>query len=387
MIIRDYIIKEILRTFAAVFLILFLILLSTQLLRYLSAVAEGKVPAELFFIMLGLRNLESMTLLLPLSLFLSILLTLSRLYKDSEMVAMASCGTGPSALLKSVLIVAFSFIFIEGSLALFLSPAANRQIQIIKEEIKSTAEVETISAGQFNISKDSKRVLYAARKTDNDELENVFLYLRDKKNQSVLAADDAKLVTDKELGVRYIIFQNGNRYDGVPGTLDYRHIKFKDYGIHMQGKSVSEIDFKNYSLTMTELWAMTDSEATENKAWSEIQWRLSMLISIILLPMLAVPLSKTTPRKGRYAKFAVALVVYIVYTNLLTVSQSWLKKGKIDPLIGLWWVHGLFLLLFLFLFAKQMGWFNSLSGFNMKSARSGHTVPVSEFEHQVDRDE
>jgi lipopolysaccharide export system permease protein len=355
LIIRDYIIKEILRTFAAVFLILFLILLSTQLLRYLSAVADGKVPIELFFMMLGLRNLESMSLLLPLSLFLSVLLALSRLYKDSEMIALASCGSGPSTLLKSVLILSFTFIIVEGSLALFLSPLANRQIEIMKEEFKSTSDVETISAGQFNISKDSSRVLYAARKTENNELENVFLHLRNKNNQSVLSAEDARLVTDKNLGARYIIFQNGNRYDGVPGTLEYRHIKYKDYGIHIQGKSVGEIDFEKYSLTMAELLTMTDS-----KAISEIQWRLSLVISIILLPMLAVPLSKSTPRKGPYAKFAVALLVYIVYTNLLTISQSWIKKDKIDPLIGLWWVHGLFFLLFMVLFAKQMGWFNRL---------------------------
>lgn len=381
MIIRDYIIKEILRTFAAVFFILFLILLSTQLLRYLSAVAEGKVPIELFFIMLGLRNLESMTLLLPLSLFLSILLALSRLYKDSEMVALASCGTGPSTLLKSVLIVAFAFIFVEGSLALFLSPSANRQIEVMKEKVKLTAEVETISAGQFNVSKDSRRVLYAARKTDNDELENVFLHIRDKNNHSVLAAEDARVITDKNLDARYIIFQNGNRYDGVPGTLEYRHVKFKDYGIHMQGQGIGEIDFEKYSLTMAELLTMTDSEAI-----SEIQWRLSMVISVILLSMLAVPLSKTSPRKGRYAKFAVALLVYIVYTNLLTVSQSWIKKGKIDPLMGMWWVHGLFFLLFLFLFAKQMGWFNRLSGLKAKSVKSDNAVTANEFEHLVGRD-
>ncbi len=365
MIIRDYIIKEILKTFVAVFIILFLILISTQLLRYLSAVAEGKVPIELFFTMLGLRNLESMTLMLPLSLFLSILLALSRFYKDSEMVALASCGIGPSTLLKCVLIVALSFTFLEASLALFLSPLANRQIEIMKAEMKATADTETISAGQFNISKDSRRVLYAASKSNNTELKNVFLHLRDDDNRSVLAAEDASLVTDDKLEVRYIVFQNGNRYDGVPGTLEYRHVKFQDYGVFIPGQHVTVSDFEKYSLSLTELFSMTDS-----KAVSEIQWRFSMIISIILLSMLAVPLSKSSPRKGRYGNFAAAILVYIIYTNLLTVSQSWIKKDKIDPLLGLWWVHGVFLLLFLILFAKQMGWFNRLSGVNLKSFRT-----------------
>ena len=132
---------------------------------------------------------------------------------------------------------------------------------------------------------------------------------------------------------------------------------------------------------MAELFSLTDSEAL-----SEIQWRLSMVISVVLLSMLAVPLSKTSPRKGRYAKFAVAILVYIIYTNLLTVSQSWIKKDKIDPALGMWWVHGLFFLLFLFLFAKEMGWFNRLSGLNMKAARTGNAVPANEFEHLVERD-
>ncbi|MCU7837220.1 MAG: LPS export ABC transporter permease LptF [gamma proteobacterium symbiont of Taylorina sp.] len=358
MIIQDYIIKEILRSFAGVFIVLFLVILSTQLLKSLSAVASGQISTDFLFALIAYKNIDSLTIILPLSLFVSILLALSRLYKDSEMIALSSCGIGPLSLLKSVLIVVSTFIFLEAGLSLSLGPWARSHIQIAKEEFKVQAVVEFIVAGQFNFSNDLKRVLYTERFNDKKtSLDNVFLYIdkSDKKNEggdnSVLASEKASFVTDPKNDSRYIIFNNGHRYDGIPGTFDYTHIRFQDYGVLLQGKSVSNISFDRESVPFSHL---LDTDKINYKA--EFQWRISQILMMIILAMLAVPLSKSTPRQGRYGKMAVAILIYIIYSNLLLVSMNMLRKGRVDPFIGMWWVHVIFILLFLFLFSRQMGW-------------------------------
>lgn len=355
MIIRDYIVKETLRTFAGVFIVLYAIILSTQLLKSLAAVANGKIPIDFLFALIGLKNLESLTLILPLTLFLGILLALSRLYKDSEMVALSACGIGPGTLLKCVSIVIATLVFLEGGLALVVSPWASNRIQTMEEQFKAEADIELITPGQFNLSGDGSRVLYTEGMPTKSQLENVFLHVDNGDSSSVLSSSQANIVTDPRHGSRYIVFQNGHRYDGSPGSLDYRTIGFQDYGVLLEGKAVTDIDFDRNALPILKL---IGSDLLQYRA--ELQWRISQIIMMIILAILAVPLSKTTPRQGRYAKMALAILIYIVYSNLLLVANDWMRKGDVPAFIGMWWVHGLFLLLFISLFARQMGWFGFL---------------------------
>ncbi len=360
MIIRDYIIKEILRSFLGVFIILFLIILSTQLIKSLSLVAKGQISVDFLLALIAYKNIESLTLLVPLALFIAVLLAISRLYKDSEMIALSSCGVGPVSLLKSVMIIVVSFVFFEMGLALIIAPWASSSIQIAQEEYQAKAVMEFIEAGQFNFSSDANRVLYAESFSDKSHLDNVFLYIdNNDKNKndrsSVLASKNASFIIDPRNGSRYIVFNEGHRYDGSPGSLDYRHIRFKDYGVLLEGKAIGKISFERKALSLD---ILLSSDNLRHKA--ELQWRISQVLMMIILAMLAVPLSKSTPRQGRYGKMAIAILLYVVYSNLLLVALNWMKKGKVEPYIGLWWVHFIFMLLFLVLFLHQMGWFNSL---------------------------
>ncbi|MBE9525598.1 MAG: LPS export ABC transporter permease LptF [Proteobacteria bacterium] len=360
MIIRDYIIKEILRSFLGVFIILFLIILSTQLIKSLSLVAKGQISVDFLLALISYKNIESLTLLVPLALFIAVLLAISRLYKDSEMIALSSCGVGPVSLLKSVMIIVVSFIFFEMGLALIIAPWASSNIQIAQEEYQAKAVMEFIEAGQFNFSSDASRVLYAESFSDKSHLDNVFLYIdNNDKNKndrsSVLASKNASFIIDPRNGSRYIVFNEGHRYDGSPGSLDYRHVRFKDYGVLLEGKAIGKISFERKALSLD---ILLSSDNLKHKA--ELQWRISQVLMMIILAMLAVPLSKSRPRQGRYGKMAIAILLYVVYSNLLLVALNWMKKGKVEPYIGLWWVHFIFMVLFLVLFLYQMGWFNSL---------------------------
>ncbi len=341
------------------FLVLFLIILSTQLIKSLAAVANGKIPIDFLFALIGLRNLQSLTLILPLTLFLGILLALSRLYKDSEMVALSACGIGPVTLIKSVIIVLASFIVLEIGLALVIGPWAFSRMQIVEEEFKLQADIELVVPGQFTLSNDGKRVIYAEEIVHRTKLKNVFLHVDTDTRSSVLAANEANIETDPRQGARYIVFQNGHRYDGESGTLEYRDIKFKDYGVLLEGRGRAVIQLDRDALPLK---ALINSDNLYYKA--ELQWRISQILMMIILALLAVPLSKTSPRHGRYGKMALAVLIYIIYSNLLLVAMNWLRKGVVEAYIGMWWVHLLFFALFLFLFARQMGW---LSGLRRKS--------------------
>jgi len=355
LIIRWYLIKEVVKTFLAVFLVIFLILLSTQLLRVLSAVSEGKITLDLLFVLLGLTNIQSMAMVFPVTLFLSIILALSRFYKDSEMIAMWACGISPKTILGSLLPVIFIFVVIEMLFALHISPWANGQMTKVRNHVKLNADVDVLDSGRFNIFANGERVIYVENITDEGVLKHVFLRVRKGKNSSVVYADKAYIKTDDVSGVRYIVFMQGRRYDGQPGSDNYRVISFKEYGVIVENKALKAI---KYDLDEQSFNYLLEQE-NNIQATAEIQWRISLVLSLFILALLAIPISKSSPRKGRFAKVIPAILVYFLYSNMFGIAQKFVKKGEISPLIGVWWVHILFLLLFLYLFGQQMGWFSS----------------------------
>ncbi|MFK5984693.1 MAG: LPS export ABC transporter permease LptF [Pseudomonadota bacterium] len=351
MIIRWYLIREVLKTFLAVFIVVFLILLSTQVLRVLSAVSDGKITLDLLFVLLGLTNIKSLALIFPLTLFLSIILALSRFYKDSEIIAMWSCGISPKTILSSLLPIIFIFVFIELIFALHVSPWANGKITLLKKHVESNADVDVLDRGRFNQFANGNRVIYIEDVSSEGVLKRVFLRLRNGDNNSVVYADTAYIKKDQLTGARYLVFNQGYRYDGQPGSGDYRVIKFKEYGVIVENKIIAAISYDKDEQSFELLL-----EQQNNQAVAEVQWRISLIISTFVLALLAIPLSKSSPRKGRYAKVLPAILVYFLYSNLLGIAQNFVKKGNIPPEIGMWWVHILFVLLFIYLFGQQMGW-------------------------------
>ncbi|MFK5893651.1 MAG: LPS export ABC transporter permease LptF [Pseudomonadota bacterium] len=354
MIIRWYLIKEVVKTFLAVFLVVFLILLSTQVLRVLSAVSDGKITLDLLFVLLTLTNIKSMAMVFPVTFYLSIILALSRFYKDSEMIAMWACGISPKTILGSLLPVIFIFIIIEAMFALHISPWANGQITKVKNHVKLNADVDVLDSGRFNIFGYGERVIYVENITAEGVLKNVFLKIRKDNNNSVIYADQAYIKTDETSGARYIVFMQGRRYDGQPGSDDYRVISFKEYGVIVENKILKSIQYDKDELSFNDLL----KQQNNIEAIAEMQWRFSLILSLLILALLAIPISQSSPRKGRFAKVIPAILVYFLYSNLLGIAQKFVKKGEISPLIGVWWVHILFLLLFIYLFGRQMGWFN-----------------------------
>lgn len=354
-IIDRYISKELLLTWLAVTLVLMLILLSGTLAQLLGKSAQGVIPGDAVWPLLMFTGGRYLIMLIPLSLYLGVLLTFSRLYKDNEMAAMGACGISLMRLYRPLLMVAIPATGILMYLTLYMMPWVSQQAEILKTEIENRSELIGLSAGRFNASKKGDAIMFLQRQSDGGtQMHNVFLHQTNKKkNNSLLdnteSADLARRYKDDD-GRHFILFEKGQMYEGQPGTSNFRITRYAKKGIYLPEQQIEHKVSRKKAISTAELW---NSDRIDYR--SELHWRLSLPIGALLLAVLALPLSYTTPRKGRYSKLALAILIYLIYSNLLGIGESWVEKQKVPEWLGLWWVHGFAVLLIVYWWSKRAG--------------------------------
>jgi lipopolysaccharide export system permease protein len=350
LIIRRYMLKEIGITFLGVTLLLLLIFVSGTFVRILAEAAEGDYPAKVVISLFALKSVGSMVLVLPISLFLGVMLALGRLYKDSEMVAMTACAVGPEHVLRAVALIATFVAILIAFLALFLGPWAEEKSHQLLDEAQAKVEIEGIVPGRFNQSEGGDELIYAAAAGKKPgELLDVFAQQRKDGKLTLVTAKSAYTYRDKETGHRYLMLRDGYRYEGKPGTSEYQTIRFAEHGLLLQRQEVVASKRRRNAIPSQTLLASSDSGDT-----AELQWRIATPISALLLALLAVPLSKTNPRSGRFGRLFIGIMLFVIYNNLLSVARSALSKGEVSPWIGMWWPHLLVAGLVYFLYAQQL---------------------------------
>lgn len=347
MILRRYIQLEILQRFLWVAGLLFLIYSSDRFVGYLADAAAGKISSTLVFQMLGLKLVSVLPTLLPVTIFLAVILTYSRLVSDNEMVLMFSTGMSKLEQLKIVsLLIVPICIFIAG-VAFFLAPWAEVKLQDLKTQAKQDADITGIAAGQFKEFSKGDRIVYVeSLSEDKTVMENVFLQVRQHGKLGVLTSDRAVFEFDQDSGNRYVKFEDGHRYVGVPGELDYKITEYKTYAILLEASESALNAGKRLESIPTSV--LLASDFAQHKA--ELQWRISSVISVLLLSILAVLLSQLPIGEKRYVLIFISMLVYFIYSNLLGVSKSLLKRDEISSLVGLWWVHALLIVVILILY-------------------------------------
>jgi len=349
-IIDRYLVKEVLTTLLGVALILLLIAISGQLASLFAKVVEGILTVDTVLSMLWLKVIVTLVFILPLSLYLGILLAFSRLYKDSEMVVLAACGMGKFRVLRAVLGLAIFVAIVQGSITLIIAPWAEVRSQQIYAEVEAQSDVKGIVPGRFKELQEGGVLYVQEASEDKTEIKNLFVQQRMQNKLTIISSESGWQYVNKENGDRFIVLNNGSRFEGQVGKDDYAIINFKEHGVRIKERDAAAIRYKHQS---TPTMVLYNSDKPGDKA--ELQSRISSAILCIVLTLLAVPLSKTSPRQGRYAKLAIALLLYITYTNLLNVARAWLTKGDISPLVGLWWVHIIMIVVALFMLFKQSG--------------------------------
>ena len=162
----------------------------------------------------------------------------------------------------------------------------------------------------------------------------------------VALADTATYTKAALNGVHLVTLFNGRRYEGVPGHKDFRVIEFREHGIPISAPT-DTVGTNDPDTKPTRQLLGSDNPADI----AQLQFRTSTPLMALVLTLIAVPLSRLRPRQGRYARVGFAIVVYFVYSNLLSATKVWLEKGDLSPAIGVWWIHlaafglGLYLLM------------------------------------------
>ncbi len=336
-----------------VFATLLGIVVISQLIRFLGEAVSGKLAADGVLALLGFSALNYLPVLLSMSLFISILLTLSRCYRDSEMVVWFCAGIGLTRWIRPVLWYAVPVVLVIALLSLVLSPWALKKADDYKSKLESRDEVATITPGVFRESGQSDRVYFVERAdAGTGQVGNIFV-------RSVQNGQLGTMVARKGFqetlpnGDRFLVLLNGTRYEGTPGQLDYRIVEFERYAMRIEGAVAKQQLPSVRTLTTQALWR---NPTTWNL--SELEWRLGLPISAAVLALLAIVLSYVNPRAGRSLNMVLAMVLYMLYSNMISVTNAWVGQGKLSPGIGLWGIHALMLLITALLFYWRMTLFS-----------------------------
>ena len=352
MILYRYLSKEVAKSFLVVFVVLFSIILSTQIIKTLTAINKGQVSLDYLLTLIVFTNVSSLILIIPFVMFLAIILSLSRLYSLSEIVAINSCGFGPSFFYKGLLPLMLLILIVELYLVVWTTPYAKNYLEQIKHVVANKMSIDLLEGGKFNLFSKDSQVIYVDEFKDKKNLAGIYIRIKSKQHQYIITAKNGFLKDKFEDGTRYLILKNGFRYDVPNDGSDFKKISFQEYGILVKPQAWKIIKTDEDTETFMQLWEKRHQPIIQ----AELQWRVSMILSVFVLYLIAIPLAKIEPRKGPYSKILPAIILYFMYYSLLKASINWVSQEKIPFWLGLWWVHGSFILGAIILSTYKFGW-------------------------------
>jgi lipopolysaccharide export system permease protein len=337
------------REFASTGLLVSSILLGivvfTQLIRLLGESVSGLLAVEGVMAMLGFSALNYLPVLLSVSLFLSVLLTLTRCYRDSEMVVWFSSGIGLTRWIRPVLGYAIPVTALIALFSLVLTPWALSKADEYKRRLDSRDDVSAATPGAFRESKLADRVFFLEEvDIQKKRVSNIFVRSVQNGREGTMVAKEGLQETAPN-GDRFLVMLNGTRYEGFPGQADFRIVEFERYAMRIEP---AELRQERPNLKAYSTLYLLQNPTTWNLA--ELEWRIGLPLSALILALLAIPLSYVNPRAGRSLNLITAVVIYMVYNNMISVTNSWVGRGKMSAAAGLWGIHLLMFALMLVLF-------------------------------------
>lgn len=336
-----YLIRDAAGAWAAVAIVLLAIMLSTRFAFFLALSAKGDLPADLLLKVVALSSLRYLVLLVPVSLLLGVMLALGRLYKDNEIAALTGCGVGLAQFYRPFVIFGVGLALLTGALAFSISPWAARQADYLLKDAKRLVQYTPFESGRFKAVANDKAVFYTSEVSgDGTTLGQVLAFIEDKKGTTLVTARRGAQNIDGDTGERHIVLYDGERAVVTAGELETERTTFEQFTTRITPPA---FEFISGSRAIRSTGSLAESEDPKDRA--ELHWRIAAPVSALILILLAVPLAHLAPRQGRYSKLVWGILVYLAYSNLLSLGQTWLAKGSVPPALGLWWVHALFLTL------------------------------------------
>ncbi|WP_077927769.1 LPS export ABC transporter permease LptF [Wohlfahrtiimonas populi] len=334
-IIRHYISREILFTFSATLIVLLAILLVQRLALLLTEVINGGISPNIILSMIGIQILRFVAELVPLSFLLASIAAFGRLYKDSEMTAMFALGMPLSALYRLLFQMAIPFAAILLLLNFFLIPYFSMHFHDVQQQAREEAQLTIIKAGTFKELSRGKNIVYVKEISENQqEIQDVFIKTLGRDGEySITLAKSGRQEVAPELGTRFLILKDGNRYtftnNGSVDVLNYQEIILRLDG------SGEQVIPKMAAFSSSDLIERLDLIFFQ----MEFERRLSSAISLLIIVLMIPALAHSGPRQGRFGNLLAAIFIYVIYFNLLNLAQTWMRKGITPYWLGLWWVH------------------------------------------------
>ena len=334
----------------ASFTVLFSISVTWTLIGVLGKAAGGKVASSDVIALIAFAVLNYLPTLVILTSFISVLIVVTRTYRDSEMVVWFASGLSLARWIRPVLTFGLPLVLITAGLSFVATPWAKQKSAEYVERFEKREDLQKVSPGQFKESASANRIFFVegvAGKTA--VVQNVFVNTVDERGTAVIVAREGEINTGPK-GERYLVLKNGRRYQGTPGQSDFQSMEFERYSMRV-GQRTEELDSDHEvgALTMAQLLAQSDSVSR-----AELLWRIAQPLTCLVLILLAVPLGFVNPRAGSSANLIIALLIFFSYSNLVKLVEASVKQGKSGFALSWWPLHLAVALIVFGLFAWRL---------------------------------
>jgi lipopolysaccharide export system permease protein len=350
---RKALTRELALNTGAAVLVLLAIMSVSVVVSQIKKAAIGKIDPEIVVATLAFQAIKQLPLLISVSVFIGVLFTFSRMYRESEMTVWFSSGLSITSWVRPVLEFALPVALIVAVLSLVISPWSQTQLDQYGANLEGRNDLMLIRPGVFTQMKDGNQVFFVDQVVDDGApLKNVFMQSWRDQTLGVMAAESGYLDVKPD-GTTYAVLQKGRRYEGTPGQADYRQFDFEKLSIRLQAKAAKQVTQKLEAMTLNELFLPNAAEPY-NRRIAQLHWRMVFPISVIIMALVAIPLAFVNPRAGRSWNFFFAVLIFFIYYNLLTIAERWVMNDRLSPYIGLFPVHGIMIALLLGMFAYRL---------------------------------
>ena len=334
-IIDRYILLEATKVFLGIIFILVIGLVGSGFIKLLGKAAAGLLSNEVLLELVAIETLRLLGPVTPPAFFLSAMVTLGRMYRDSEMTALAASGVGGLRIYRSVIVAALPVMLVVGWLTLDIQPSANQMKREIIAQQGKQAEFSNAVAGRFNEFSRGELVVYVESMSDDkSRLENVFVQNRQHGKLGLVTANQGYQYVDPETGEQFIVLTEGHRWEGIPGRNDFTLGEFGKFTMRIDLKGQSQRHFRADEFPTSKLIG-----STEIREKAELEYRIMIPIAVLVFTIISVPLSYSLPREGVAGRLVIALLLYLTFINLMGVSKNWMVDGLTPEWAGRWWVH------------------------------------------------
>ena len=327
------IIKDLFKTVISVLTVLVVIIVSRKFIKILAQAIEGNIATETVLSLLGLKIVIAATTFLPAALFMAVLMVLGRMHREQEMAAIASAGGGVFTIYRAVFWLVVPLSICAAGLSMIASPWAEAQTEKLMHHDEENADIRGISAGRFSEYSSGELIFYTEKVDQFGKMHKVFVQNKQGEKLGVVNAEYGRM--EFLPGGLYLILEQGERVQGIPGQKDFTIEKFKEYAVLVEKKAVAFVPHLE-ALPTEKIW-----QSTSISEIALMQDRLNTPIGVLLLAFLAVPLAKSSPRGGVYGSVLVAFGIYFSYANLQRVNHSWVISGIVPSWLGYFWVEAL----------------------------------------------